>query len=440
MPDFKLPDLGEGVTEAEIDKWLVQEGDQIEEDAPLVEVITDKANAEIPSPYAGMVARIHVPAGSIVPVGTVLVTVMNGSDFAARLSSGTAPDQQYQPPPAPPGPGSARIQLPETPAQAEPASTLIEAPGSSEAATGSQTDSERPQAMPPVRRLARSLGIDLSSISGTGPGGRILRSDVEEASKATPTPQAQGNGARHAAPSPPLTPRPGERREPLRGVRRTIAERLSHAHRIVPPVTHVEECDVTELDTSRKLANERSPELPKLTYMPFIVKAVVAALKAHDSLNASLDEATNEIVFHPRLDIGIAVDTPQGLMVPVIRAADQKRLREITEELNRLTVAARDGKLTSEDLRDPTFTVSSPGGNFGGLLATPIVPHPQSAILGVHRAIDKPVVRDGQIVIRKIMNLTVTYDHRILDGMTGAKFILEVVRLLEHPAVLALES
>jgi len=215
---------------------------------------------------------------------------------------------------------------------------------------------------------------------------------------------------------------------------------LSHAHRIVPPVTHVEECDVTELDASRKLANERSPELPKLTYMPFIVKAVVAALKAHDSLNASLDEATNEIVFHPRLDIGVAVDTPQGLMVPVIRDADQKRLREITEELNRLTVAARDGKLTSEDLRDPTFTVSSPGGNFGGLLATPIVPHPQSAILGVHRAIDKPVVRDGQIVIRKIMNLTVTYDHRILDGMTGAKFILEVVRLLEHPAVLALES
>ncbi|MGI8407311.1 MAG: 2-oxo acid dehydrogenase subunit E2, partial [Actinomycetota bacterium] len=196
----------------------------------------------------------------------------------------------------------------------------------------------------------------------------------------------------------------------------------------------------TELDASRKLANERSPALPRLTYMPFIVKAVVAALKEQDALNASLDEATNEIVFHSRFDIGVAVDTPQGLMVPVIRDSDRLRLREIASELDRLTTGAREGHLMTEDLRDPTFTVSSPGGKYGGLLATPIVPHPQSAILGVHRAVDRPVVRDGQIVIRKIMNLTVTYDHRILDGMTGARFILEVVRLLEHPTVLALEG
>lgn len=423
MPDFKLPDLGEGVTEAEIDKWLVKEGDQIDEDTPLVEVITDKANAEIPSPFAGMVARIHVPEGSIVPVGTVLVTVMNGSDFAARLAGGTAPDEQYTPPPPP---VKKLAEESRAPAAHAPKAEVQAGP------SATTNGSARPQAMPPVRRLARELKVDLATISGSGPGGRILREDVE----------AAAGGTEHVETSTPLAPatRKGERREPLRGVRRTIAERLAHAHRIVPPVTHVEECDVTELDASRKLANERSPAMPKLTYMPFIVKAVVAALKAHESLNASLDESTNEIVFHSRYDIGIAVDTPQGLMVPVIRDADKKRLREVTVELERLALAAREGKLTGDDLRDPTFTVSSPGGNYGGLLATPIVPHPQSAILGVHRAIDRPVVRDGQIVIRKMMNLTVTYDHRILDGMTGAKFILEVVRLLEHPAVLALES
>lgn len=373
------------------------------------------------------------------PVGTVLVTVMNGSDFSQRLSGGTAPDQQSTQPPPPPRPSAGRHLAPknagpsmaEGPSVAEPSQA-----DSGDATTGSET-AARPQAMPPVRRLARELEVDLTSVAGSGPGGRILREDVEAAAGQPSPTTAEEESPPAATPVPQLA---GERREPLRGVRRTIAERLSHAHRIVPPVTHVEECDVTELDASRKLANERSPELPKLTYMPFIVKAVVAALKEYEALNASLDETTNEIVFHSRYDIGVAVDTPQGLMVPVVRNADQKRLRDITVELERLAAAARGGKLTGDELRDPTFTVSSPGGNYGGVLATPIVPHPQSAILGVHRAIDRPVVRDGQIVIRKMMNLTITYDHRILDGITGAKFILEVVRLLEHPAVLALES
>jgi pyruvate dehydrogenase E2 component (dihydrolipoamide acetyltransferase) len=225
----------------------------------------------------------------------------------------------------------------------------------------------------------------------------------------------------------------------LRGVRRVIAKRMTEAHRIVPPVTHVEECDVTELDATRKLANERSPEELRLTYMPFIIKAVVTALKDYPALNASLDEEAGEIVFHERFDIGIAVDTPAGLTVPVVRDADRKRLRDIAVDVDRLATAARNSTSKAEDLRDATFTISSPG-PFGGLMATPIVFHPQSAILGVHRAGDRPVVRGGQIVIRKMMNLSITFDHRILDGMTAAKFVLDVVRLLEHPAVLALES
>jgi pyruvate dehydrogenase E2 component (dihydrolipoamide acetyltransferase) len=392
VPDFKLPDLGEGVTEAEVDRWLVSEGDVVGEDDPLVELITDKATAEIPSPYEGVVSRIHVKAGEVVPVGTVLITI--GEDARAA------------PPPPPPPPQAA-----------SPVSTAPAAASETSSSNGST------KAMPPVRKLARDLGVDIANVRGTGPGGRVLRENVE----------AAAGGARPAA------SRPGGRREPLRGVRRLIAERMSAAHRIVPPVTHVEECDVTELDATRKLVNERNPDELKLTYMPFIVKAVVAGLRSYPALNASLDEDAGEIVYHERYDVGIAVDTPAGLVVPVVRDADRKRLREVAADVDRLARAAREGTLRSDDLRDPTFTISSPG-PFGGLMATPIVFHPQSAILGVHRASERPVVREGQIVIRQMMNLSITFDHRILDGMTAAKFVLDVAKLLEHPAALALEA
>lgn len=406
MPEFKLPDLGEGVTEAEIDKWLVKEGDTIEEDTPLVEVITDKATAEIPSPFGGMVARIHVKEGEIVPVGTTLVTVLRGSDLK---DAPTMPTHKSPTPPAPPH------EEPQIPQKDE----IVDADSRAVPASGNKV-----KAMPPVRKLARDLGVDLGTINGSGPQGRITRDDVRAASGA---PEVAGTRDGH------------ERREPFKGIRRKIAERMSEAHRVVPPVTHVEECDVTELDATRKLANERSPQEPRLTYMPFIVKAVIAALKNHPALNASLDEDAGEIVYHGRYDIGVAVDTPAGLTVPVIRNADSRRLRDLAVEVERLATGARDGSLSAEDFRDPTFTVTSPG-PFGGLMATPIVFAPQSAILGVHRAVDRAVVREGQIVIRKMMNLSVTFDHRILDGMTAARWILEVVRLLEHPAVLALES
>jgi pyruvate/2-oxoglutarate dehydrogenase complex dihydrolipoamide acyltransferase (E2) component len=396
MPVFKLPDLGEGVGEAEIDRWLVQEGQEIAEDDPLVEVITDKATAEIPSPFAGVVNRIHHAAGEVVPVGTTLVTI--GEEVPSRDRT------EAPPPPAP-------VAVAPDPVVTQP----------SEA---SSNGGDAVKAMPPVRKLARDLDVDLMQVTGTGPGGRILRTDVEAHS----APAARFESSAEAG-----------RREPLRGVRRTIAQRMSEAHRIVPPVTHVEECDVTELDATRKLANERNPDGIKLTFLPFIVKAVVTALQDYPALNASLDEDAQEIVFHDSYDIGVAVDTDAGLTVPVVRNADGKRLAEIASDIERFATAARAGTLKSEDLRGGTFTVTSPG-PFGGLMATPIVFHPQSGILGVHRAIDRPVVRDGQIVIRKMMNLSVTFDHRVLDGMTAAKFVLDVVTLLEHPAVLALEN
>ena len=418
MPDFKLPDLGEGVTEAEIDRWLVKEGDTIEEDAPIVEVITDKATAEIPSPYEGVVSRIHVGEGDVVPVGTILITIGEGS-----VATVSRIDSQEAPTAATVGsvPASSGVAPPAAPAA--PA-----APAPPAGTNGSRSV----KAMPPVRKLARELGVDLGSIAGSGPEGRILRTDVEAAAR---TPQPAGL---HSVPTP-IHSHQSDHREAYRGVRKRIGDNMTHAHLAIPPVTHVEECDVTELDATRRIANQREGTQTKLTYLPFIVKAVVSALKRFPALNATLDEENQEIVFHGRYNIGVAVDTPNGLVVPVIHDADTKRLREIATEIERLAIAAREGKLRTDELRGGTFTVTSPG-PFGGLMATPIVLHPQSGILGVHRAVDRAVVRDGQIVVRKMMNLSITFDHRILDGVTAAKFCLQVVESLEHPAVLALES
>jgi pyruvate dehydrogenase E2 component (dihydrolipoamide acetyltransferase) len=281
--------------------------------------------------------------------------------------------------------------------------------------------------MPPVRRLARAHGVDITLVKGSGPKGRILRADVERFARRRGDESAGG-----------ATPTADEHREPLRGIRRTIAERMTASQRI-PAVTHVEECDVTELDATRRLANERNKDGPRLTYLAFVVKAVAAGLKDHPALNASLDGAAGEIIYHERYDIGIAVDTPAGLIVPVVRAADRKSLREVASEIERLAAGARAGTLEAAELQDGTFTITSPGAA-AGLFATPMILDPQAGILGVHRAVDRPVARGGQVVIRKIMNVSITFDHRVLDGMTAARFCSEVVGLLEHPGALALES
>ena len=435
MPDFKLPDLGEGVTEAEIDRWLVQEGQEIKEDDPLVEVITDKATAEIPSPYSGKVARLHVKEGDIVPVGTVLVTI---GDAAPVPLEGTV-EALFQPS------GSETEQVSEEGAATGgasgedgggPAATLKNGVQSEEAAAAhSETEEAAPpaaspgsvKATPPVRKLARDLGVDLAAVAGSGPGGRILREDVE-AQVAAPEPPAPAAG-----------PALSGTRMPFRGVRRMIAEQMVKAHGVIPPVTHVEECDITELDAARRLANERSQDGTKLTFLPFIVKAVINALKEHPTLNSTLDEEAGEIVYLDRYDIGFAVETQQGLMVPVIREADSKTVRELATEIETLASGARAGTLTSDQLRGSTFTITSPG-PFGGLMATPIINYPEAAILGVHKAVERPVVRNGQIVVRLMMNLSITFDHRLLDGLAASKFCIDVVKLLEHPTVLALES
>jgi pyruvate/2-oxoglutarate dehydrogenase complex dihydrolipoamide acyltransferase (E2) component len=373
--EFKLPDLGEGVAEGEIARWLVAVGQEIEEDDPLVEIQTDKTTVEIPSPASGRVARILVEAGELVPVGTPLVVIGDGEVEAVAEEPGDQVRAEE------PGPVAVEEDEPAQP-------------------------SERVKATPLVRRIAAELGVDLSGLAGTGPGGRVTEGDVR----------------RFAAMSGGQTPGPGpERRVPLRGVRRLIAQHLTTSHREVPAVTVVEECDFTALSESR---GERS-------YLPYLMEAVVAGLKEFPELNATLDG--EEIVFWERYDLGLAVQTDEGLVVPVLRAADAKSLDELEEEARRLADGARAGTLAPEELRGSTFTVTS-AGKLGGLFATPLVNHPEVAILGLHRIGPRPAVVDGELAVRQIGWLACTFDHRVVDGARASAFLLSVIARLEGPA------
>ena len=367
--EFRLPDLGEGVAEGEIARWLVEVGQEIEEDDPLVEVQTDKTTVEIPSPAGGKVARILVAEGELVPVGTPLVVIGDG-------------------------------ELPA--ATATPAAAVAETPAPAAAAA---VPAERVKATPLVRKIAAELGVELALLAGTGPGGRITEADVR----------------RYATFAGEQAPRPGpERRIPLRGVRRQIAQHLTVSHREVPAVTVVEECDFTALAAVR---GERS-------YLPYLLQAVVGGLKEVPELNATLDG--EEIVFWERYDLGLAVQTDEGLVVPVIRAADEKSLDELEAEARRLAEGARAGTLKPEELRGSTFTVTS-AGKLGGLFATPLVNHPEVGILGLHRVGPRPAVRDGALAVREIGWLACTFDHRVVDGARASVFLLDVIRRLEAP-------
>jgi pyruvate/2-oxoglutarate dehydrogenase complex dihydrolipoamide acyltransferase (E2) component len=349
--EFKLPDLGEGLTEGEIARWLVEEGQEVGEDDPLVEIQTDKTTVEIPSPAAGKVARILVAEGEVVPVGTVLVVIGEDGATAQRQSQGQSQGQSLA------------------------------------------GETGRVRATPLVRRLAQQLGVDLESLDGTGPQGRITEDDVRGA--------AGGEAAEG-------------RREKVRGVRRLVAEHMARAHREVPPVTWVEECDFGNVDLRR--------------LVPVALKAVAESLREFPELNARLER--DEIVYLDRYDIGVAVQTEQGLVVPVVRGCDIKSVDELAEEVERLAEAARAGTLEPAELRDSTFTVTS-AGKLGGLLTTPIVNHPEVAILSIGRIAERPVVRDGEVVTRPVGYVSVTFDHRVIDGARAAEFGLAVIRRLE---------
>jgi len=357
---FRLPDLGEGLTEGEVARWLVSEGQAIREDDPLVEIQTDKATVDVPSPYEGTVLRILVAEGEVVPVGTELVLIGE--------------------------PGE-----PGAPSAAEP-SGMGSVPGRAAPAPAAAS---RVQATPVVRRIAQELGVDLASVAGTGPGGRLTEEDVR---------MAAAEGAEG-------------RREPLRGVRRVIAEHMARAHREVPPVTWVEECDFERVQLDRLL--------------PLVVKATAESLVEFPELNARLDG--DAIVYLDRLDIGVAVQTDDGLVVPVVRGAGTKAVDELAGEIADLAERARSGSLAADELRDSTFTVTS-AGKLAGLFQTPIVNYPEVAILSIGRVAPRAVVRDGTVVVRNSGTIAITFDHRVVDGARAAAFGLSVIRRIEdHP-------
>jgi pyruvate/2-oxoglutarate dehydrogenase complex dihydrolipoamide acyltransferase (E2) component len=385
--EFKLPDLGEGLTEGEIARWLVAEGQEVAEDDPLVEIQTDKTTVEIPSPAAGKVARILVAEGDVVPVGTVLVVIgeAGGHDGEAAVASrhrerGLSGATSEEQPRAEPSPSASDV---------------------SEGQSLGPGQKGRVRATPLVRRMAQELGVELDGLGGTGPQGRVTEEDVRRA--ATSGGQAVGPG------------REGQR-EPLRGVRRLIAEHMARAHSEVPAVTWVEECDFGSVELKR--------------LVPTVLKAVADALKEFPELNARLEG--DEIVYLDRYDLGVAVQTDEGLVVPVVRGCDSASLDELAAEVERLAEAARAGALKPGELRGSTFTVTS-AGKLGGLLTTPIVNHPEVSILSVGRIADRPTVRNGQVVARPLGHISVTFDHRVVDGARAAEFGLDVIRRLEAP-------
>ena len=462
MFEFKLPDIGEGVTEGEIVEWLVAAGDSVAEDDPMVEVMTDKATVTIGAPTAGTIDALHFGVGDIAQVGQVIVSIRPAG--AAAAPPAAEPEKKDEGPAAT-AVGDIREGLPGTSYFATPSASSAPAkstPATSTPATSTPATStpavsdywnEKPLATPVTRKLARELGVDLRAVPPSGPSGRTTRDDVRAFADGQPQTSANAYAAAAAPKGAPVAiPRrtpdaaaapvdgAGEIRRPFVGMRRKIAQKMQQAKNTAAHFTFVEECDVGALLSLRaRLKDAALEEGVKLTYLPFIVKAVVAALKKFPTLNSALDETTNELVERHYYDIGTAAATDAGLMVPVVRGADHRSLLELAREIDRLGTGAREGTLKSHELSGSTFTITSLGKD-GGLFATPVLNHPEVGILGIHQMKQRPVVKDGQIVIGDIMLLSLSFDHRIVDGHVGAAFAYEIIRQLENPERLLLTS
>ncbi len=424
--EFHLPDLAEGMTEAEVVGWKVKEGDAVAIDQPLVEVMSDKATVEIPSPRAGVLSRINYKEGQVCKVGEVLFVIDEAGAAAATAPAAVARS------------GNGHTATPPEAAPQPPRAEIPKAPQVVDASPGRT----RVLATPATRRLARQMGVDLSSVAPSGHRGQVTSEDIRRAA----------GGARAEARAPvasrepvalvkPVSIEKGglEERVPFRGVRKRIADNMDRSVHTAAHFTYVEEVDCTDLVAVRKRAAERARERGvKLTYLPFIMKAVVAGLKKWPQLNAALDESTQEIVRKKYYHLGIAAQGPQGLMVTVVRDADRRSIFDMAAELERLAVAVQEGSATRDDLVGSTFTISSLG-KLGGVMATPILNFPEVGILGVHEMKERPAVVDGEIAIRWMMNLSISLDHRLVDGWDGAMFLQGVKQLLEDPTLMFME-
>jgi pyruvate dehydrogenase E2 component (dihydrolipoamide acetyltransferase) len=454
--EFKLPDIGEGVTEGEIVAWHVKEGDRVAEDQIMVEVMTDKATVTIGAPKAGKIDKLMHGVGTLVKVGDVLIVIQtgNGSKIQAGLPAATAvgdirdslPGTSYF------GEKRAVAESAHEARHAMVASAQTAAAAHEEAASSNGNGgtphaaahyAEKPLATPATRKLARDMKVDLRRVPGSGPHGRVTKEDVmafgHEGAVTTPAPAAARKERPVARAQKRVVQHAGQR-VPFVGLRRRIAENMAQSKSTAAHFTFVEECNVDRLIEMRERLRPEAKALGvELTYLPFAIKAVVAALKKHPILNSSLDTQTNELVLHGHYHVGIAAATDQGLVVPVVHDADQLSLLELAGEVGRLADAARDATLTREELSGSTFTITSLGKQ-AGLFAVPIINLPNVGILGLHQMKERPVVRDGQIVIGRVMLLSLSLDHRIVDGHVGAAFAYDVIHYLEDPARLLLGS
>lgn len=414
---FRLPDVGEGIAEVELIAWHVAPGASVCEDAPLLDVLTEKATVEIPSPRAGHVVSIAGKPGDKIRVGSeilVLETTAEGADAPKEESAPAANALAASPPVTRPSP-------------TEEAKDAL--PGAH------HPDVPRPRAAPSVRNRARTLGIALETITGTGPGGRITHADLDAAIARAKRPAASPPPA--ATPSP---QNPAETTDDIEiiGLRRRIAERMMESKRTIPHYSYIEEVDVTALEALRRELNGAPDEKrPHLTLLPFLIAAIVRAVPRFPSINARYEAERSVLHRSHAVNVGIATATQQGLLVPVVRAAEARSIWQTASEIARLTTATREGHATQEELSGSTITISSLG-PLGGIAATPIINPPEVAIIGVNRIVERPVVHEGAIVVRRMMNLSSSFDHRIIDGAEAARFIHDVKRLLEQPATLFL--
>ena len=411
---FKLPDIGEGVVEGELVEWMVSVGDTVKEDDPILSVMTDKATVEIPSPTDGVVKSIVGEPGTILAVGQVCIEFETDGEGTPVEEAPEPVEEVVEEAPAPePEPVKEEV-APAAPAPA-PTPVVVAAPGA------------RPLASPAVRQRARESGIDLTTVSGSGPAGRITHGDLDSWKAA---------GSPVAAAGPARTAQTGTTEVPVIGLRRKISESMTASYTTIPHFSYFEEVDITHLDELRvHLNSTRAEGQPKLTYLPFIMQALVKALGENPVCNALFDDDKGVVTRHDAVHLGIATQTDRGLYVPVVKHVEAQDIWQSASEMQRVSQAARDGTAGLDELTGSTFTITSLG-RMGGLGATPIINKPEVGILGVHNAVDTPVVRNGQIVIRKMLRLSSSWDHGVVDGWDGAMLVQRLKTLLENPATI----
>ena len=431
---IKMPDIGEGIAEVELVEWHVKVGDVVAEEQVLADVMTDKANVEIPSHAAGKVVALTGKPGDVIAVGSEIIRLEvegkgNVADAAAPAPKPAAAKVEAVPPPRP-----APVAVPAPQPKPAAAPTLSLASSQPEPQPERRAANDKPLAAPAVRRRAREMGIDLTGMSGSGPDGRVTQEDLDGMG-------SRGNALRFAVPGGGKigAQRHGEEAVAVIGLRRKIAEKMQESKRRIPHFTYVEEVDVTALEDARAQLNARwKAKRGHLTMLPFLMHAMIRALPEFPEINARFDDDGGTLTKYAPVHIGIATQTPNGLMVPVVRNAEARDLWACASEVARLAEAARSGKAAREELTGSTITITSLG-PLGGIVTTPVINYPEVAIVGVNKVVERPMVRDGLVVVRKMMNLSSSFDHRIVDGLRAAQFVQEIRAYLEAPATLFTE-